>query len=156
MKNLPLGINSLSMLRESDCIYPPFRYENLLYMRLLDEQYTEDPTWGVLRMTAHLRRQGYPVNIQTVDEQGLGLDVKGADRTQAFTIGTQADFVIAYITQADQAHGMGKGLLCAGDKAAPQPVKQGQKIVIAQGIDFIQQQHNRFRISQAPLLQITQ
>jgi putative transposase len=35
-------------------------------MRLLDEQYTEDPTYGVLRMTAHLRRQGYPVNEKRV------------------------------------------------------------------------------------------
>ncbi len=40
--------------------------ENLHYMRLLDEQYTEDPTYGVERMTAHLRRLGHPVGPKRV------------------------------------------------------------------------------------------
>ena len=35
-------------------------------MRLLDEQYTEDPTYGVERMTAYLRKQGYQVNQKRV------------------------------------------------------------------------------------------
>jgi len=35
-------------------------------MRLLDEQYTATPFYGVLRMTAWLRQQGYPVNPKRV------------------------------------------------------------------------------------------
>jgi putative transposase len=36
--------------------------ENLLLMRLLDEQYTRTPFYGVLKMTAWLRENGHPVN----------------------------------------------------------------------------------------------
>jgi putative transposase len=40
--------------------------ENLRLMRLLDEQYTRTPFYGVLRMTAWLQRQGYAVNEKRV------------------------------------------------------------------------------------------
>lgn len=40
--------------------------QNLLLMRLLDEQYTKTPYYGVLRMTAFLRRAGHPVNEKRV------------------------------------------------------------------------------------------
>jgi putative transposase len=40
--------------------------ENLHLMRLLDEQYTRTPFYGVRRMTAWLRRQGYSVNAKRV------------------------------------------------------------------------------------------
>lgn len=40
--------------------------ENLWLMRLLDEQYTTAPFYGVARMTAWLRREGYPVNPKRV------------------------------------------------------------------------------------------
>lgn len=40
--------------------------ENLQFMRLLDEQYTRTPYYGVLRMTAWLQRQGYSVNEKRV------------------------------------------------------------------------------------------
>jgi len=45
-------------------------------MRLLDEQYTEDPTYGVERMTAHLQRLGYRVNPKRVRRllRTMGLD----------------------------------------------------------------------------------
>ncbi|MCW5970210.1 MAG: IS3 family transposase [Blastocatellales bacterium] len=36
--------------------------ENLQLMRLLDEQYTRTPFYGVRKMTAWLRTEGYPVN----------------------------------------------------------------------------------------------
>lgn len=39
---------------------------NLLLMRLIDEQYTRAPYYGVLRMTAWLRREGYEVNEKRV------------------------------------------------------------------------------------------
>jgi putative transposase len=42
------------------------RGENLHLMRLLDEQYTRCPFYGVLRMTAWLRQEGYPVNEKRV------------------------------------------------------------------------------------------
>jgi putative transposase len=40
--------------------------ENLLLMRLLDEQYTRCPFYGVRRMTAWLQQQGYMVNEKRV------------------------------------------------------------------------------------------
>jgi putative transposase len=40
--------------------------ENLHLMRLLDEQYTETPYYGIRRMTAWLRSQGYEVNHKRV------------------------------------------------------------------------------------------
>jgi putative transposase len=40
--------------------------ENLHLMRLLDEQYTRCPFYGVLRMTAWLHQQGYAVNVKRV------------------------------------------------------------------------------------------
>ena len=40
--------------------------ENLALLRLLDEQYTRTPFYGVRRMTAVLRQQGYPVNPKRV------------------------------------------------------------------------------------------
>ena len=40
--------------------------ENLHLMRLLDEQYTRCPFYGVLRMTAWLHQQGYSVNAKQV------------------------------------------------------------------------------------------
>jgi putative transposase len=39
---------------------------NLLLMRLIDEQYTRTPFYGVPRMTAWLKRQGYEVNPKRV------------------------------------------------------------------------------------------
>jgi putative transposase len=42
------------------------RVENLHLMRLLDEQYTRCPFYGVLRMTAWLHQQGYAVNEKRV------------------------------------------------------------------------------------------
>lgn len=40
--------------------------ENLYLMRLLDEQYTKTPFYGVLKMTEFLRSLGYPVNPKRV------------------------------------------------------------------------------------------
>ena len=57
-----LGINRSSLY------YPPAgeSEENLRLMRLLDEQYTRTPYYGVLRMTAWLRPLGYEVNPKRV------------------------------------------------------------------------------------------
>ena len=40
--------------------------ENLYLMRLLDEQYTRTPFYGVCKMTAWLRSEGYPVNEKRI------------------------------------------------------------------------------------------
>jgi putative transposase len=42
------------------------RAENLALMRLLDEQYTHTPFYGVRRMTAWLAQQGHRVNVKRV------------------------------------------------------------------------------------------
>ena len=57
-----LGIN------RSTLYYRPVgaRAENLLLMRLLDEQYTRTPFYGVRKMTAWLRQEGYRVNPKRV------------------------------------------------------------------------------------------
>lgn len=57
-----LGVNRSGLYYE-----PSTEHEqNLEYMRLLDEQYTEDPSYGVLRMTHHLRSLGHHVNVKRV------------------------------------------------------------------------------------------
>jgi putative transposase len=50
--------------------------ENLYFMRLLDEQYTRTPFYGVRRMTVWLRQQGYMVNPKRVARllRTLGLE----------------------------------------------------------------------------------
>ena len=44
----------------------PEREENLLLMRLLDEQYTRTPFYGTRKMSAWLHTQGYPVDRKRV------------------------------------------------------------------------------------------
>lgn len=67
-----LGINRSSYYYEP-CGESP---ENLLYMRLIDEQYTATPFYGVPRMTAMLRREGYEVNPKRVDRLMKLMDIQ--------------------------------------------------------------------------------
>ena len=55
-------------LARSSYYYEPLeeREENLLLMRLLDEQYTRTPFYGTRKMTAWLQLQGYRVNRKRV------------------------------------------------------------------------------------------
>ncbi len=59
-------------LHRSNLYYAPVREEgqesaeNLELMKLLDEQYTETPFYGIRRMTAWLHTQGYCVNHKRV------------------------------------------------------------------------------------------
>jgi len=59
-------------LHRSNLYYAPVREEgqeraeNLELMRVLDEQYTETPFYGIRRMTAWLHTQGYCVNHKRV------------------------------------------------------------------------------------------
>jgi len=57
-----LGLNRSSLYYES----AGEREENLLLMRLLDEQYTRTPCYGVLKMVAYLRHSGYALNPKRV------------------------------------------------------------------------------------------
>jgi putative transposase len=57
-----LGLNRTSLYYEAQAETT----ENLVLMRLLDEQYTRCPFYGVRRMTAWLASQGYPVNEKRV------------------------------------------------------------------------------------------
>lgn len=62
----------LLQLHRSNVYYAPVRgegqesTENLGLMRLLDEQYTQTPFYGIRRMTAWLHTQGYSVNHKRV------------------------------------------------------------------------------------------
>ena len=40
--------------------------ENLKIMRIMDEQYLKTPFYGARRMHAHIKHQGYPVNIKRI------------------------------------------------------------------------------------------
>jgi len=55
-------------LARSSFYYEPQRNDsyNELLMRLIDEQYTQAPFYGVRRMTAWLRNTGHPVNHKRV------------------------------------------------------------------------------------------
>lgn len=55
-------------LNRSTLYYQPAHEtaENLQLMRLIDEQYLKTPFYGWPRMTAYLRRQGYPVNHKRI------------------------------------------------------------------------------------------
>ena len=57
-----LGLNRSGLYHEPQ----QEKEENLFLMRLLDEQYTRTPFYGVERMTAWLRSQGYQVNQKRV------------------------------------------------------------------------------------------
>ena len=67
--DIPVGRQcELLGLPRSSLYYRGHRDEsyNLPLMRLIDEQYTQTPFYGVPRMTAHLRRQGHPVNPKRI------------------------------------------------------------------------------------------
>src|SRR6266511_3490722 len=70
-KNLACSIDrkrQLIGLSRASLYYEPAEEsaKNLLLMRLLDEQYTRTPFYGVLKMTAWLRENGHPVNCKRV------------------------------------------------------------------------------------------
>lgn len=56
------GVNRSSVYRSSS----PVSQETLDLMRFIDEQSTRTPFYGVLRMTAWLRKEGHPVNPKRV------------------------------------------------------------------------------------------
>ena len=67
-----LGVARSSLYYEPQ----PDSNEDLLLMRLLDEQYTRTPFYGIRRMTAWLHQQGYKVNHKRVQRllRQMGLE----------------------------------------------------------------------------------
>jgi putative transposase len=67
-----LGVARSSLYYEPQ----PDSYEDLLVMRLLDEQYTRTPFYGIRRMTAWLHQQGHAVNHKRVQRllRRMGLE----------------------------------------------------------------------------------
>ncbi len=73
---IQIGHPGLSVRRQCDLLgidrsglyYEPAgpSSQNLALMRLLDEQYTRTPFYGVRKMTAWLETVGYPVNVKRV------------------------------------------------------------------------------------------
>ncbi|MHB1162250.1 MAG: IS3 family transposase [Chloroflexota bacterium] len=73
---IELGHEGLSLARQCELVglarsslyYQPrgVSEENLLLMRLIDEQYTRTPFYGIRRMTAWLKGQGHEVNHKRV------------------------------------------------------------------------------------------
>lgn len=84
---------SLLGINRSSLYYRPVSEseENLHLMRLLDEQYTRTPYYGVLRMTAWLRQQGHAVNPKRV-------------RRLLRTMGLEALYQQPNTSQANPAH----------------------------------------------------
>ena len=65
--NLARQCELVGLARSSYYYQPvPESQENLLLMRLLDEQYTRTPFYGIKKMTAWLRTQGHEVNHKRV------------------------------------------------------------------------------------------
>ena len=82
--------------------------DNLLLMRLLDEQYMRTPFYGWPRMTAYLRKQGYLVNHKRV-QRLLGI------------MGLQAIYPKPRTTIAAREHKVYPYLLRGLDITHPEP-----------------------------------
>lgn len=65
--------------------------ENLTYMKLLDEQYMKTPFYGVRRMTAFLKRQGYEVNHKRVRRLMQLMGIRGISPQRRPYRGSQGD-----------------------------------------------------------------
>ncbi len=82
--------------------------ETLELLRLLDEQYTRTPFYGVRRMTAWLRTRGHPVNVKRVRRLLRLLGVEAIYPKPATSVPAPGHRIYPYllrgvpITQADQ------------------------------------------------------
>ena len=68
----------LLKISRSSCYYrkQPVKPEELKLMKLIDEQYLKEPSWGSRSMTTHLRRRGYKINRKRVQRlmRKMGLE----------------------------------------------------------------------------------
>jgi putative transposase len=71
--------------------------ENLELMRLLDEQYTRCPFYGVLRMAAWLESQGYPVNEKRVRRLLRKMGLFAQYPKPRLSVGDSKAFVYPYL-----------------------------------------------------------
>lgn len=88
-------------LARSTYYYEPQRAseENLRYMRLIDEQYIKRPFYGSPRMTAYLRRLGYPVNEKRIARlmRMMGIRALQPSKHKALGVDGQAHKIYPYL-----------------------------------------------------------
>lgn len=71
--------------------------ENLQLLRLLDEQYTRTPFYGVRRMTAWLRTQGYAINQKRVRRLLRLLGVEALYQKPRLSVATPGHRIYPYL-----------------------------------------------------------
>jgi len=88
----------LSLSRSSLYYCPvPESNENLEIMKFLDKQYFETPFYGVLRLTALLNKEGYPVNVKRVRRLMKLVNWRTIYREPRTTICNKADYKYPYL-----------------------------------------------------------
>jgi len=70
---------------------------NLELMRLIDEQYTRTPMYGVPRMTAWLNRQGYGVNHKRVERLMRLMGLQGVYPKRRLTVASKEHKIYPYL-----------------------------------------------------------
>jgi putative transposase len=70
---------------------------NLQLMRLIDEQYLKTPFYGYPRMTAHLRRQGHPVNPKRIRRLMRKMDLQAIYPQRRTTVAAPGHKIYPYL-----------------------------------------------------------
>lgn len=76
---------------------------NMLLMRLLDEQYTKTPFYGIRRMRASLRRQGYSVNHKRIQRLMRIMGLQAIYPKPKTTISNRENKVYPYLLRGVKA-----------------------------------------------------
>jgi putative transposase len=89
----------LVSLSRSSFYYEPGKESelNMLLMRLLDEQYTKTPFYGIRRMRAGLNRQGYQVNHKRVQRLMRTMGLYAVYPKPRTTVSNKGDRVYPYL-----------------------------------------------------------
>ena len=75
----------------------PISELNLELMRLIDEQYTKTPFYGVPRMTAWLRRQGYEINHKRVERLMKLMGLQAVYPKRRLTVASKEHKIYPYL-----------------------------------------------------------
>ena len=75
----------------------PISELNLELMRLIDEQYTKTPFYGVPRMTAWLRRQGYEINHKRVERLMKLMGLEAVYPKRRLTVASKEHKIYPYL-----------------------------------------------------------
>jgi putative transposase len=73
---------------------------NLLFMRLIDEQYTRTPFYGSPKMTHWLRREGWPVNHKRVERLMREMGLQAALPRPSLSVGGKEHRKYPYLLRA--------------------------------------------------------